>query len=328
VRYHGSIRIMRVLVTGGLGFIGANLSQRLAAAPQITSVVVLDDLSTGFRDNITDDSIDVQIGSILDEQALDRAAAGCQAIVHLAAIPSVPRSVIDPVRSHLANATGTVAVLEAARRHGNLHTIVAGSSSVYGSNPALPKHEELATRPVSPYAASKLATEAYTLAYGQSYQLPTLSFRFFNVYGPLQAAGHAYAAVVPAFLDAALRGQSLPLHGDGTQSRDFTFIDTLTAVICDALVRRVTSEMPINLAYGTNATLLDVISGIESLIGHSVTIEHHPVRGGDVPHSKADGSRLAALFPDIRPVGLEQGLRQTFGWMQQHLMRQDLRNQS
>ena len=310
---------MRVLVTGGLGFIGANLCRRLLSTAGIDGVCVLDDLSTGFRNNLDWQSVDVHIGSILDEVALDRAVLGCDAIVHLAAIPSVPRSIVDPVRSHLANATGTVAVLEAARRHGNLHTIVAGSSSVYGSNPALPKHEDLATRPVSPYAASKLAAEAYTLAYGQSYQMPTLSFRFFNVYGPLQAAGHAYAAVVPAFVDAALRGHAVSLHGDGSQTRDFTFVDTVTGVICDALIRRVTSEFPINLAFGTSSSLRELIAGIESLVGHQILVEQHPVRSGDVPHSQADGARLGALFPELSPVSLNNGLRLTVEWMRDHL---------
>ena len=315
---------MRVLVTGGAGFIGANLCARLIASAavdkELDQVVVLDDLSTGSAANLDGLPVDFRLGSILDNDALDSAAAGCDAIVHLAAIPSVARSVVDPWKSHCANATGTLAVLEAARRHGNLHTIVAGSSSVYGSNPALPKHEDLATRPVSPYAASKLAAEAYTLAYGHSYQLPTLCFRFFNVYGPLQAAGHAYAAVVPAFVDAALRGLPIPLHGDGTQSRDFTYVDTVTSVIADAVRRRVTSDTPINLAFGTNATLKDVIVGIETLLDMNLNVERHPVRAGDVAHSQADGSRLFALFPDVSPTPLGAGLQATVSWMQDSLV--------
>ncbi|MEZ5321590.1 MAG: NAD-dependent epimerase/dehydratase family protein [Microthrixaceae bacterium] len=196
---------MRVLVTGGAGFIGANLVRHLLAHD--TDVVVLDDLSTGARSNLGDADITFVEGSILDTDLLDRVAAGADSIVHLAARPSVPRSVKDPVASHLANATGTVNVLEAARRLDGAQVIVASSSSVYGSNPSLPKHEDLATRPMSPYAASKLATEAYTLAYGATYSMPTLALRFFNVFGPLQAAGHAYAAVIPAFLDAVVAGR-------------------------------------------------------------------------------------------------------------------------
>ena len=228
---------------------------------------------------------------------------------------SVPRSVAEPMASHNANATGTIMVLEAARRHGNLHTIVASSSSVYGSNPILPKTEDLACRPMSPYAATKLVTEGYALAYAASYGMPVLAFRFFNVFGPLQPAGHAYAAVVPAFVDAALRGVPLTVHGDGTQSRDFTFVGTLTAVLTDALVRQVSSTEPVNLAFGTRITLLDVIDELESILGHRLDRDHTANRVGDVPHSQADNARLRSLFPDIEPIPFDAGLRSTVEWM-------------
>ena len=202
--------IMKIVVTGGAGFIGANLCRRLADHPAVSHVQALDDLSTGFRSNL--DGVDAELveGSILDTELVDKCAADAAAIVHLGARPSVPRSVTDPVASHLANATGTVNVLEAARNAGGIRVVVASSSSVYGANPTLPKHEDLATRPLSPYAASKLATEAYALAWQQTYDMPVLALRFFNVFGPLQAAGHAYAAVIPAFVDAALPGRTPP----------------------------------------------------------------------------------------------------------------------
>jgi UDP-glucose 4-epimerase len=305
---------MKVVVTGGAGFIGANLSRTLLAADAVDEVVVLDDLSTGFRSNL--DGIDVTFveGDINDTGALRGAVEGASAIVHLAARPSVPRSVKDPVASHHANATGTVNVLEAARAEGDVQVVVASSSSVYGSNPALPKHEDLATRPMSPYAASKLATESYTLAYQSTYGMPTLAFRFFNVFGPLQAAGHAYAAVIPAFVDAALRGAPIPIQGDGTQSRDFTFVDTVAAVICDAVVRRVSSAEPVNLAYGTRTNLLQVIELLETELGRPLEREFGPPRVGDVPHSQAANDRLRALFPDVVPVDLTDGLHRTVEW--------------
>ena len=306
---------MRVVITGGAGFIGANLCRRLLATPAVTEIVVLDDLSTGSRGNIDALPVDFVEGSITDDAALDRAFAGSSAVVHLAALGSVPRSVLDPVASHHANATGTLMVLEAARRHDNLHTMVASSSSVYGSNPVLPKHEDLACRPMSPYAASKLATEGYALAYGSSYALPVLAFRFFNVFGPLQPAGHAYAAVIPSFVDAALSGEPLTVHGDGTQSRDFTYVGTLTSVIADAISRRVTSVEPVNLAFGTRVSLLDVITGIEAILGHEVRRQHTAVRVGDVPHSQADNSRLTQLFPGLSPIEFGDGLRATVEWM-------------
>ncbi len=305
---------MKVVVTGGAGFIGANLCGALAAADAIREVVALDDLSTGAASNLDRVEATLVVGSILDRDALDATFADAHAVVHLAARPSVPRSIADPMASHLANATGTVEVLEAARRAGGLHVIAASSSSVYGANQALPKREDLATRPMSPYAASKLAAEAYLLAYQHSFSLPTLAFRFFNVFGPLQAAGHAYAAVVPAFVDAALAGRPLVIHGDGHQSRDFTFVDTVTAVITDAVVRRVTSPDPVNLAFGSRHDLLDVVAALEPLIGHPLAIDHVEPRVGDVRHSQADSSALQALFPAIEPVALEVGLARTVDW--------------
>lgn len=299
-------------MTGGAGFIGANLCRRLAGAGE--TVIALDDLSTGNAENLAGLDVTLIEGTILDPAALDRALLDARAVVHLAARPSVPRSITDPMASHLANATGTVEVLEAARRAGNPHVIVASSSSVYGANPTLPKHEDLATLPLSPYAASKLATEAYALAYQQSFGLPALAFRFFNVFGPLQAAGHAYAAVVPAFVAAALEDHPLVVHGDGKQSRDFTFVDTVTEVIADAIARGVTSPGPVNLAFGTRTDLLSLIAELETVLGVPLEIEHVETRAGDVKHSQADSTRLQELFPDVVPTALPDALRATVDW--------------
>jgi UDP-glucose 4-epimerase len=305
---------MKVVVTGGAGFIGANLCRALATDPAVSRVVALDDLSTGARSNLDGVDMDFVEGSILDEATLRQTCAGADAIVHLAARPSVPRSLADPVASHDVNATGTMRVLETARAVGGSPVVVASSSSVYGANPTLPKHESLATVPLSPYAASKLATEAYAVAYSHSFGLPVLPFRFFNVFGPLQPAGHAYAAVVPAFVSAALTGEPLVVHGDGKQTRDFTFVRTVTAVITAAVVRGVRTPEPVNLAYGTRTDLLTVIDIIERVIGRQVTVEHVAPRPGDVRHSQADNTRLAELFPNIAPVDLETGLRETIDW--------------
>ena len=303
---------MSIVVTGGAGFIGANLCRRLCDGGE--RVVALDDLSTGNLDNLRDVDVAFEAGSILDPTALDRVMRDATAVVHLAARPSVPRSIVDPMASHVANATGTVEVLEAARRAGNLHVIVASSSSVYGANPALPKREDLATMPLSPYAASKLATESYALAYQHSFGLPALAFRFFNVFGPLQAAGHAYAAVVPAFVSAAMEGRPLTVHGDGKQSRDFTYVDTVTEVIADAIARGVTSTTPVNLAFGTRTDLLSLIAELETILDVKVTVEHTETRAGDVKHSQADSTRLQELFPDVVPAALPDALRATVDW--------------
>ena len=225
----------RILITGGAGFIGSNLAE--LALGRGHSVTVLDDLSTGFADNL--DGLDVRFveGSILDEDSLSSAMAGADSVVHLAALGSVPRSIKDPQATHAANATGTLAVLEAARQAGVQHVVSASSSSVYGLNPALPKHEREWVRPMSPYAVTKLATEQYTLAYQESFGLQTLAFRFFNVYGPKQRAGHVYAAVIPTWLDALFRGEPLWVNGDGSNSRDFTYVATVCAVLLDAVER-------------------------------------------------------------------------------------------
>ncbi|MCO5319730.1 MAG: NAD-dependent epimerase/dehydratase family protein [Microthrixaceae bacterium] len=305
---------MKVVITGGAGFIGGNLARRLTAEPAIDRVVAFDDLSSGFRENLESTGAELVEGTILDTAALDEVTDGADSIVHLGARPSVPRSIKDPVASHGANATGTMNVLEAARRADNCHVVVASSSSVYGANPTLPKHEDLATRPMSPYAASKLATESYALAWQAAYDLPTLAFRFFNVFGPLQAAGHAYAAVIPAFVSAALADEPLQVHGDGTQSRDFTYVETVCSVIADAVLRRVSDPEPVNLAFGSRTNLLEVIELLQELLGHDVKVQHTDPRPGDVPHSQAANDRLMRLFPDVEPVQLREGLASTIEW--------------
>ena len=308
---------MKVLITGGAGFIGSNLIRHINAVFPDWEVRILDDLSTGYRQNLTGLSAQFFECSILDFEILAAASAGVDTIVHLAAIPSVPRSVAAPRPTHDANSTGTLNVLEAARATGTEQVIVASSSSVYGSNPALPKSEFDWTRPMSPYAVSKQATEGYPLAYNFSYGMKNLAFRFFNVYGPGQAAGHAYAAVIPQFLDAALSNNSLLVHGDGLQSRDFTFVGTVCAVITTAIAERVHSNDPVNLAFNTNTSLLQLISEIETLLGHPVATTHQEARPGDVRASQSDGLRVRQLFPAVEPVSLESGLHETVAWFKE-----------
>lgn len=307
---------MRILVTGGAGFIGANLCRRLTTTPHITHVSVLDDLSTGDASNLDGIDAELVVGSILDPDLVQSLVAAADSVVHLAARPSVPRSIKDPMASHLANATGTMTVLEAARRADGPQVIVASSSSVYGANPVMPKREDLAPRPLSPYAASKLATEAYALAYGHSFGMSTVAFRFFNVFGPLQSANHAYAAVVPSFIDAALDGRPLTVHGDGQQSRDFTFVDSVTSVLARAITSRLAHPEPVNLAFGTRTSLLELITELESILGRPLSREHVEPRAGDVAHSQADSTMLRELFPDIEPIALAPAVRKTVEWFQ------------
>lgn len=304
---------MRVLVTGGAGFIGANLCRELAARPEIDDVIALDDLSTGSAENLHGVDAKLVEGSILDRDLLAELAPTVQAVIHLAAIPSVPRSLADPLRTHEVNDTGTIYLLEACRRE-SLYVVAASSSSVYGTVSVSPKHEDLPTRPLSPYAVSKLAAEAAVLAYGTAFGLPTLALRFFNVYGPLQTAGHPYAAVVPTFIASALNGERLQIHGDGTQVRDFTFVATVTSVLADAVLRQVTSPTPINLALGTRVSVAELTERVATATGVRPEVCHGPARPGDVRDSQADTARLRALFPDVRPVSLDEGLSETVAW--------------
>lgn len=306
---------MRVVVTGGAGFIGANLCRMLRDVPEVTGVVVVDDLSTGFRSNLDAlDHVELLEGTILDAGLLDRALAGAAAVVHLAARSSVPRSIDDPMATHAANATGTMEVLEAVRRAGGPYLVLASSSSVYGANTALPKHEDLVPMPVSPYAASKLAAESYALSHAACFDLDVLALRFFNVFGPLQPPRHTYAAVVPAFVAAALEGRPLPVHGDGRQTRDFTFVESVARVLIDAVVRRVASPRPVNLAFGSRVSLLDLVGELEEVFGHELRREHQPPRPGDVRDTQADQTRLRELFPAAEPVALRAGLQATVDW--------------
>lgn len=305
---------MRIVVTGGAGFIGAHVCRQLAAQPYAEKVIAFDDLSTGSAANLIDSGASLVEGSILDRPLLQEVIGEADAVVHLAARPSVPRSLADPVATHEVNATGTMNVLEACRARAG-YLVVASSSSVYGSVCELPKHEEMPVRPLSPYAASKLATEAYALAYGAAFGIPVLAFRFFNVYGPLQSADHAYAAVIPAFVRAALREQPLPIYGDGKQTRDFTYVGTVAQVIARAVSNGVTSSDPVNLAYGSRVSLLTLVDRLALILGRPLEVEHRPQRRGDVRDSQASNDRLHRLFPTVQPVGLDEGLRATVQWL-------------
>lgn len=304
---------MKVVVTGGAGFIGANTCRALEDDPRVDEVVALDDLSTGFASNLAGSRTRLVEGSVLDRDLLRDAVRGASSVIHLAARPSVPRSLQDPVASHLVNATGTLYVLEAAREVA-AHVVVASSSSVYGGNPELPKRESSTPRPLSPYAVSKLATESYALAHQASFGLQTLALRFFNVYGPLQAAGHAYAAVVPAFVDAALAGRPLVVQGDGEQTRDFTHVTSVVSVLVEAVTQRRTHTTPVNLAFGTRHSVLALVERLEQVLDQPLTVEHAPSRVGDVRDSQASCDLLRELFPQARAVPLDDGLVDTVRW--------------
>jgi len=305
---------VKVVVTGGAGFIGANLCRQLLVTDGVSEVVALDDLSSGDAANLEAVDARLVIGDFVDPEVLDDVLPGTASVVHLGARPSVPRSLADPLASHHANATGTLQVLEAVRRHHVEHIVVASSSSVYGQNPTLPKREDLTPMPASPYAVSKLATESYALAHAACFGFGALAFRFFNVFGPLQTAGHAYAAVVPSFVAGALADEPVVVHGDGGQTRDFTYVTSVCEVLAAVVRDGVVSERPVNLAFGGRATLLEVLELLEAILGHPIERVHTAARAGDVRDSQADQTILRALVPGIEPVGLEDGLRRTVEW--------------
>jgi UDP-glucose 4-epimerase len=309
---------VKVLVTGGAGFIGSHVVRAFSLLS--ADVVSFDDLSTGDLASLSGSTAHDMEGTILDDDQLSRACADATIVVHLAARASVPRSIVDPVASHEVNATGTLRVLEAARRLDNPLVIVASSSSVYGANPTLPKHERLPVMPVSPYAVSKLATEQYALAWQHSYGLRTLALRLFNVFGPRQPPDHPYAAVIPSFVAAALRNEPLVVHGDGAQTRDFTFVSTVAEVVVAAAVNGVSHDQPVNVAYGTRTNLLAVIDLLEDILGRPLKRKHIEARAGDVLHSQADSTVLRHLFPHVQPVALRDGLLQTIEWMEDYLV--------
>ncbi|NGY58060.1 NAD-dependent epimerase/dehydratase family protein [Lentzea sp. NEAU-D13] len=304
---------MKVVVTGGAGFIGANLCRELVHRE--VDVVVLDDLSTGKRSNLDGVDVELCVRSVLDRDALKDACKGADSVVHLAAVPSVSRSLLDPRRSHDVNVTGTLEVLEAARTAG-AHVVIASSSSVYGRNPVLPKSEEMPCWPISPYGSGKLAAESYALSFQHCFDLPCAVFRFFNVFGPLQRPAHPYAAVVPSFVWAALRREPLVVFGDGKQSRDFTFVGSVVDVLADCVMRTVSCAGPVNLAFGTRTSLNDLIGKLSALLGRELDVLHRSARNGDVRHSQASGTTLRGLFPSVQPVSLEVALRKTVEWME------------
>lgn len=302
---------MRVVVTGGAGFIGANVVRDLARRDAVTRIVVLDDLSTGDADRVAHlDRVDVVVGSVLDPDAVAAACDGADAVVHLAALISVPESMREPVRYHDVNVTGTVRVLEAVR-HTGASIVLASSAAVYGGSPPLPIVESTPPAPQSVYASSKLAAEAHATAYAHAFGVPTLVLRFFNVFGPLQGADHSYAAVVPAFVSAALDGRPLTIHGDGLQTRDMVSAADVSAVVGAAVERRVTLAAPVNLAFGSRRTVLELADTLETVLGRPLDRRHVPPRAGDVRHSQADATRLRTLFPDVAPSDFATELRRT-----------------
>jgi nucleoside-diphosphate-sugar epimerase len=307
------------LVTGGAGFIGSSLSRALAARGD--RVRIIDNFSSGRRENLAGlaergDRVEVMEADILDDAALARAVEGVEFIFHEAAIPSVPKSMDEPIENHAANATGTLKVLERARRAGVRRVVYAASSAAYGDAPGLPKIESMPPAPISPYGGSKLAGEQYCQIYARAYGLETVCLRYFNVFGPHQDPKSEYAAVIPKFITAALAGGQPRIFGDGSQSRDFCHIDN----IIEANFKAITSDARdvsggvFNIACGAATELNEVVSRIGEILGRKIEALHEPERAGDIKHSVADISAARRRLGYTASVSFAEGLRRTIEW--------------
>ena len=303
----------RVAVTGGAGFIGSNLACRLISEGY--QVVVIDDLSTGLLSNVDQEKSDFHQISITNLEFLNRALKDCETIFHLAARGSVPRSIKNPFATHDVNATGTLNVLEVARKSG-AHVIFSSSSSVYGRNMALPKDESMWLGPMTPYAASKLAAEGYVQAYSSAYGLPTTLLRFFNVFGPRQRPDHEYAAVIPKWIWLAMQGSPIDVYGDGSASRDFTYIDTVLDIAMMAMKERVITEGAMNLAYGNRIFLSETIKILKEYFP-DLQVNYRPERLGDVKESQNSPELLKRLFPTVVPKPFKSALAETVAWLKE-----------
>ena len=306
---------MRVLVTGGAGFIGSNLADAFLAGGH--EVRVLDDLSTGFAENLSDGAEFVE-GHVADAAAVGKAVDGRDLVVHLAAHRAVLRSVEDPLTTDTANTHGTLTVLKLALDAGVRRLVYASSSSVYGLNPPMPTPETAPTLPVSPYGVTKLAGEHYCRVFAHLYGLETVSFRYFNVFGPRQRPDSAYAAVIPLFIDALRRGDSPTVHGDGRQSRAFTYIDDVVAANLAAATApsSACAGQVYNVASGESHTLLELLDILGRILGVTPEPRHVERRPGDIRNSSANISAARTALGYEPRVGFEEGLRRAVAWFE------------
>jgi UDP-glucose 4-epimerase len=315
---------MRVLVSGGAGFIGSHLVDALLARGD--DVVVLDDFSTGYRENLDPASVPVE-GSVADESVVRDAMRGCELVFHQAAHKAVMRSVDQPLPTDLANTHGTLTMLKCAKDEGVRRFVHASSSSVYGGAAHVPTREDEPQLPRSPYAVTKLAAEHYCRVFTELYGLETVALRYFNVYGPRQRPDATYAAVIPLFIDALSHGNRPTVHGDGMQSRDFTFIADVVAanLAAAAAPARVCAGKAYNIAGGESYSLLDLLDVLGRIIDVRPEPSFAPSRPGDVRRSRADTSAAERDLGFRCTIGFEEGLRATVAWFSERFARRGSR---
>ena len=303
----------KYLVTGGAGFIGSHLIEELIRRGQ--DVRIADDFSTGLRENLPSDArYELIEGDLADAAVAREAVAGCDFVLHQAAIPSVPRSVKDPVTSHRANVDATLSLLVAARDAGVRRLVFAGSSSVYGNSAVLPKREDMRPTPLTPYALQKLVSEQYCQMFTRLYGLETVTTRYFNVFGPRQQPGSPYSGVISLFIEALVDGRSPMIHGDGRQTRDFTYVgDVVNGVLRCCEASGVAGEV-INVAAGGRVSLLELVHALQLIVETEVAPTMGPPREGDVHDSQADIYKARHLLGYEPSVAFDEGLRRTVAW--------------
>jgi UDP-glucose 4-epimerase len=306
-----TLRRVRVLVTGGGGFIGSHLAERLLERGD--DVRILDSFATGRRENLAHlPDVELVEGDVQSFERAHHAVRGCDAVLHQAALPSVPRSIQDPLTTNAVNVTGTLNVLLAARDAGVRRVVYASSSSVYGSNEQLPKREDQQVAPISPYAVSKLAGEGFCRSFTTIYGLECVSLRYFNVFGPRQDPNSQYSAVIPKFIAAALAGRRPTVFGDGEQSRDFTYIDNVIEANLLALDSSAGAGEVFNAACGERVSLNGVLQMLSELSGVDLEPDYRPGRAGEVRDSQADVSRIRETFGYDGAITFAEGLKRTF----------------
>ena len=317
----GKVRMSNVLVTGGAGFIGSNLTEALLQRGHF--VRVLDDFSTGKRENLIFDkkfpSLEIVEGDIREFSTCQKAVKGIEYVFHQAALPSVQRSIEDPETSNAVNVGGTLNVLLAAKETGVKRVIYASSSSVYGDTPALPKHEEMPSNPLSPYALQKYIGEQYCRLFYQLYGLDTISLRYFNIFGPKQDPNSLYSAVIPKFIDALLQGRPPIIFGDGEQSRDFTYIENVVQANLLALSAEHLRGEAMNIACGKRISLNQLLNVLKEILGSKLSPIYEEPRKGDVKHSLADIRKGKEIINYEPIVGIEIGLKKTVEFFQKTL---------